>query len=97
MPWSIALNLTFPERVTPHNIHELQALVDAGPHPPPGKTGAIRDACDAAHWLKRSCTLARVAGSLGRLEMEVVLHMVFCVLCRAYACCGSFVPSASPL
>jgi DNA-directed RNA polymerase II subunit RPB1 len=40
VPWSIALNLTFPERVTPHNIHEMQALVEAGPHPPPGKTGA---------------------------------------------------------
>ena len=40
VPWSIALNLTFPERVTPHNLQELQALVDAGPHPPPGKTGA---------------------------------------------------------
>jgi DNA-directed RNA polymerase beta' subunit len=42
VPWSIALNLTFPERVTPHNIDALQALVDAGPHPPPGQTGVPR-------------------------------------------------------
>ena len=40
VPWSIALNLTFPERVTPHNIAEMQALVEAGPHPPTGQTGA---------------------------------------------------------
>jgi DNA-directed RNA polymerase II subunit RPB1 len=41
VPWSIALNLTFPERVTPHNIEAMQALVDAGPHPPPGQTGVL--------------------------------------------------------
>lgn len=40
VPWSIALNLTFPETVTPHNIELLQQLVDNGPHPPPGLTGA---------------------------------------------------------
>ena len=76
VPWSIALNLTYPETVTPYNIerlyfnmlfllllvHSLQfltesiwngklknrlkELVEYGPHPPPGKTGAkyiIRD------------------------------------------------------
>ncbi|KAJ3686396.1 hypothetical protein LUZ61_015560 [Rhynchospora tenuis] len=40
VPWSIALNLTFPETVTPYNIDRLKELVEYGPHPPPGKTGA---------------------------------------------------------
>ncbi|GLI67975.1 hypothetical protein VaNZ11_012311 [Volvox africanus] len=40
VPWSIALNLTFPETVTPFNIEKLQKLVDHGPNPPPGETGA---------------------------------------------------------
>ncbi|KAG2453789.1 hypothetical protein HYH02_001998 [Chlamydomonas schloesseri] len=40
VPWSIALNLTFPETVTPFNIEKLQKLVDNGPNPPPGETGA---------------------------------------------------------
>jgi len=40
VPWSIALTLTVPETVTPHNVARLAALVDAGPHPPPGATGA---------------------------------------------------------
>jgi len=46
VPWSIALNLTYPETVTPYNRDKLQRLVDNGPHPPPGETGAkyiIRD------------------------------------------------------
>lgn len=77
VPWSIALNLTYPETVTPYNIerfvvnflrshlsllwksiavclldhyncllNRLKELVEYGPHPPPGKTGAkyiIRD------------------------------------------------------
>ncbi|KAG9143347.1 hypothetical protein Leryth_022599 [Lithospermum erythrorhizon] len=46
VPWSIALNLTYPETVTPYNIERLRELVEYGPHPPPGKTGAkyiIRD------------------------------------------------------
>ncbi|KAL8143181.1 hypothetical protein V2J09_016213 [Rumex salicifolius] len=46
VPWSIALNLTYPETVTPYNIEKLKELVEYGPHPPPGKTGAkyiIRD------------------------------------------------------
>ncbi|XP_074308455.1 DNA-directed RNA polymerase II subunit RPB1-like isoform X1 [Silene latifolia] len=46
VPWSIALNLTYPETVTPYNIERLKELVNYGPHPPPGKTGAkyiIRD------------------------------------------------------
>ncbi|KAF3949861.1 hypothetical protein CMV_024317 [Castanea mollissima] len=46
VPWSIALNLTYPETVTPCNIERLKELVEYGPHPPPGKTGAkyiIRD------------------------------------------------------
>ncbi|CAL4887703.1 unnamed protein product [Urochloa decumbens] len=40
VPWSIALNLTYPETVTPYNIERLKEFVVYGPHPPPGKTGA---------------------------------------------------------
>ena len=40
VPWSIALNMTYPERVTPYNIKRLERLVENGPHPPPGETGA---------------------------------------------------------
>jgi len=40
VPWSIALNMTFPETVTPYNIERLKRLVENGPHPPPGQTGA---------------------------------------------------------
>jgi DNA-directed RNA polymerase II subunit RPB1 len=40
VPWSIALNMTFPETVTPYNIDRLRRLVENGPHPPPGQTGA---------------------------------------------------------
>ena len=40
VPWSIALNMTFPETVTPYNIEKLRRLVENGPHPPPGQTGA---------------------------------------------------------
>lgn len=47
VPWSIARNLTFPERATPHNIAWLQSLVDNGPHPEPGLTGARLPACSA--------------------------------------------------
>ncbi|PSC72236.1 DNA-directed RNA polymerase II subunit 1 [Micractinium conductrix] len=46
VPCGIALNLTFPETVTPHNIERMRQLVENGPHPPPGQTGArfiIRD------------------------------------------------------
>ncbi|KAK3014995.1 hypothetical protein RJ639_007248 [Escallonia herrerae] len=46
VPWSIALNLTYPETVTPFNIDRLKALVENGPNPQPGKTGAkyiVRD------------------------------------------------------
>jgi DNA-directed RNA polymerase II subunit RPB1 len=46
VPWGIALNLTFPEVVTPHNLERMRALVAHGPHPPPGETGArfiVRD------------------------------------------------------
>jgi hypothetical protein len=42
VPWSIALNLTFPETVSEMNREKLQQLVDNGPHPPPGLTGARR-------------------------------------------------------
>ncbi len=32
--------IPLPETVTPFNIERLQKLVDNGPHPPPGETGA---------------------------------------------------------
>jgi hypothetical protein len=32
--------MTYPETVTPYNIDELTRLVENGPHPPPGETGA---------------------------------------------------------
>ena len=40
VPWSIALNMTYPETVTPYNIERLRKLVEGGTHPPPGETGA---------------------------------------------------------
>jgi DNA-directed RNA polymerase II subunit RPB1 len=40
VPWSVALTLTVPETVTPHNLARLARLVENGPHPPPGQTGA---------------------------------------------------------
>eukprot|EP00271_Cylindrocystis_brebissonii_P003385 TRINITY_DN1429_c0_g6_i1.p1 TRINITY_DN1429_c0_g6~~TRINITY_DN1429_c0_g6_i1.p1 ORF type:complete len:1954 (-),score=319.86 TRINITY_DN1429_c0_g6_i1:2079-7940(-) len=40
VPWSIALNLTYPETVTPYNLERMKELVAYGPHPPPGKSGA---------------------------------------------------------
>lgn len=40
MPWTIALNLTFPETVTEFNRQKMQSLVKNGPHPPPGQLGA---------------------------------------------------------
>ncbi|KAI3900610.1 hypothetical protein MKW92_014885 [Papaver armeniacum] len=40
VPLSIALNLTYPETVTPYNIERLKELVEYGPNPPVGKTGA---------------------------------------------------------
>ena len=46
VPWPIALNLTFPEVVTPHNMDRLRKLVENGPHPPSGESGArfiVRD------------------------------------------------------
>ncbi|CAI9115645.1 OLC1v1016609C1 [Oldenlandia corymbosa var. corymbosa] len=46
VPWSIALNLTYPETVTPFNIDKLKEAAKYGPNPPPAKTGAkyiIRD------------------------------------------------------
>eukprot|EP00210_Caulerpa_lentillifera_P004539 g4331.t1 len=46
VPWSIALNMTFPETVTSFNMEKLMKLVANGPHPPPGEFGAkyvIRD------------------------------------------------------
>ncbi|XLS72006.1 hypothetical protein HN51_028871 [Arachis hypogaea] len=60
VPWSIALNLSHPETVTPYNIERLKELVEYGPNPPPGKTGAkyiIRDDGQRLdlRYLKKSC------------------------------------------
>ena len=40
VPGTIALNLTVPEIVTPYNYERLKELVENGPNPLPGKTGA---------------------------------------------------------
>ncbi|KAJ3874180.1 DNA-directed RNA polymerase II, subunit 1 [Lentinula edodes] len=43
VPRSIAMNLTFPERVTPYNITYLQELVRNGPTTYPGARYVVRD------------------------------------------------------
>jgi DNA-directed RNA polymerase II subunit RPB1 len=43
VPRSIALNLTFPERVTPHNIEKMKSLVKNGPTTWPGARYIVRD------------------------------------------------------
>ncbi|KIY45807.1 beta and beta-prime subunits of DNA dependent RNA-polymerase [Fistulina hepatica ATCC 64428] len=43
VPKSIAMNLTFPERVTPYNISHLQELVRNGPQTWPGARYVVRD------------------------------------------------------
>jgi DNA-directed RNA polymerase II subunit RPB1 len=43
VPRSIALNLTFPERVTPHNLDWLNTLIKNGPGVWPGAKYVIRD------------------------------------------------------
>lgn len=63
VPWSIARNLTVPERVTPHNIDMLQTLVDHGPHPAPGLTGVpgmLCYACGIPCATSRECTSADI-------------------------------------
>ena len=46
VPYSIARNLTYPERVTPYNIVYLQELVKNGPNEYPGAKYVIRDTGD---------------------------------------------------
>ena len=43
VPRTIAMNLTFPERVTRHNIHEMRKLIERGPTEHPGAKTIIRD------------------------------------------------------
>ena len=43
VPKSIAMTLTYPERVTPYNISYLQELVNAGPQNHPGARYVLRD------------------------------------------------------
>ena len=43
VPRSIAKTLTYPETVTPHNIHKLHQLVKNGPNEHPGARYVIRD------------------------------------------------------
>ncbi|CAK0878373.1 unnamed protein product [Prorocentrum cordatum] len=43
VPRSIALNLTFPERVTPHNMEKMKKLVKNGPTTWPGARYVVRD------------------------------------------------------
>ncbi|KAH9819298.1 hypothetical protein DFH28DRAFT_887179 [Melampsora americana] len=46
VPYSIARNLTYPERVTPYNITYLQELVRNGPTEYPGARYVVRDTGD---------------------------------------------------
>ncbi|KAI0271722.1 RNA polymerase II large subunit [Gloeopeniophorella convolvens] len=46
VPRSIAMNLTYPERVTPYNISYLQELVRRGPNAYPGARYVVRDTGD---------------------------------------------------
>ena len=46
VPYSIARNLTYPERVTPYNISYLQELVRNGPNVHPGARFVVRDTGD---------------------------------------------------
>ena len=46
VPYSIARNLTYPERVTPYNIEYLQNLVRNGPNEYPGARYVVRDTGD---------------------------------------------------
>lgn len=46
VPFSIARNLTYPERVTPYNISYLQELVRNGPSEYPGARYVVRDTGD---------------------------------------------------
>lgn len=46
VPYSIARNLTYPERVTPYNLDYLQALVRNGPNEYPGARYVVRDTGD---------------------------------------------------
>ena len=43
VPRSIARNLTYPEIVTPFNIHKLQELVERGPYELPGAIHIINN------------------------------------------------------
>ncbi|KAJ9111879.1 hypothetical protein QFC20_002467 [Naganishia adeliensis] len=43
VPRSIAMNLTYPERVTPYNKHRLQELVENGPATYPGARFVVKD------------------------------------------------------
>ena len=43
VPRSIALNLTYPERVTKYNLHKMKELVENGPEIHPGAKNIIRD------------------------------------------------------
>lgn len=42
VPKSIAINLTYPEKVTKYNIHKMKALVENGPNTHPGAKTIIR-------------------------------------------------------
>ncbi|KAK4057043.1 DNA-directed RNA polymerase II core subunit rpo21 [Microbotryomycetes sp. JL221] len=46
VPYSIARNLTYPERVTPYNFFYLQELVRNGPNEYPGARYVVRDTGD---------------------------------------------------
>ncbi|XLU31412.1 hypothetical protein S245_067478, partial [Arachis hypogaea] len=81
VPWSIALNLTYPETVTPYNIERLKELVEYGPNPPPGKTGAkyiIRDDGQRLdlRYLKKSCHPHLEIGYKALFPLDVERHLM---------------------
>ncbi|CED83721.1 beta and beta-prime subunits of dna dependent rna-polymerase [Phaffia rhodozyma] len=60
VPKSIAMTLTYPERVTPYNISYLQDLVNNGPQTHPGARYVVRDTgerIDLRHNKNNACSL----------------------------------------
>ncbi|KIM82650.1 hypothetical protein PILCRDRAFT_7572 [Piloderma croceum F 1598] len=60
VPKSIAMNLTYPEQVTPYNIAYLQELVRNGPQSYPGARYVVRDTVTFKGWGLRTLQLTAV-------------------------------------
>lgn len=90
VPWSIARNLTVPERVTPHNIDMLQTLVDQGPHPAPGLTGVtsmLAHACGIPRTTSRRSELVHIRPTLGGPACLSVPHHCSHTNCSLFGSC----------